>query len=218
MKRIVLLLGFLSLISCSSNDDDVISANGESDINLVAKNTDNFDKLFYSYVTSNTFNELHSKSNEFSKLLNFNGNLNLINTENKLFNWIESNISETGFQDFDDAVRRWKEIELLNIEINEKNKVFVSKIKANKFRFVDLWVDFNIGSVIAKNKACKDELIGCNNDAASQYADGMAGAWDALIEGAIDGNTANKLMNQSRAIYSVNLVLCQESFEACLMK
>ena len=69
MKRIVLLLGFLSLISCSSNNDDVISENGESVINLVAKNTDDFDKLFYSYVTSNAFNELHSKSNEFSKLL-----------------------------------------------------------------------------------------------------------------------------------------------------
>ena len=67
------------------------------------------------------------------------------------------------------------------------------------------------------SSGCKDQLNGCNAGAVDEYAGAMQGTLDALKDGVMGSESANKAMNNARAIYSINLTLCQEEYEACIL-
>lgn len=188
---------------------------GNNNTTVMARSVD-FDLLFNNYVHSNSFINLNQKIKQFSVLLKYEGVLSFIDTNSKMFDWISANLDSTDFGTISNAVSKWEEIENLQEVDFIENESFYSQIRPNKNQFVELWLHHSMGGITTNNEACKNELFGCNTDAATQYADGMAGVLQALQDGQVNSATCNKLMSQTKQIYDISLTLCSDQFNKCL--
>jgi|SRR5690606_3597551 len=219
MRKILLSCSVVLLFACANEDglenNSLDSGKGNNNTTIRARSVD-FDLLFNNYVHSNSFINLNQKIKQFSVLLKYEGDLSLIDTNSKMFDWISANLDSTDFGSISNAVSKWEEIENLQEVDFIENASFYSQIRPNKNQFAELWLHHSIENIVTNNQPCKDQLIGCNTDAATQYADGMAGALQALEDGQVNSATCNKLMAQTRQIYDISLTLCKDQYEKCL--
>lgn len=219
MKKILLACSVVLMFACS-NENDVettpMENTTENTIKTVSSVNVDFDIIFNDYVNSNSFLQLNQKVKQFSGLLKYTGDLTLIDTEVELFSWISANLSNTDFVSVGDAEARWQEIEDLQEADFVQNSIFYQSIPANRVRLAELWLDFNL-NISGNNEPCKDDLLECNEGAASNYADSMSSALQDLEDGLVDSEKANNTMKEARVIYDVALTCCKDDYEKCLL-
>lgn len=207
------------IYSCSNDNDNEYVESNEIE-NRTTSNTKQYppiendiDRLFYEYVTSDIYQEVKQELNQFILDLNYkDSDFNNIDTEEKLFNWIDGNIQLTNFKTKLDAITRWNNIKRLKgIELSSFPEVYeyITINKGDKVvKMIDKWLTKNI--MVSPGQFCNDELKSCTMHAAGIYMDDIDYALSLEQE-----VRANAIASADLS-YQWHINMCGLNYQSCI--
>lgn len=216
MKKFIFTCSTLLFIACSHE----VEYNAVEKQSLALKEsaasrntTSDFDDAFNNYIHSVPYVNWNSKMKTFVQKMKFSGNIQTINTKEKMFLWISSHLGSTEFSGMSEVNQRWMEIEGL-AQINfQANLPFYQKIPGNKIRFGELLLNEQI--ITIPSSACKDELKACNSAAVDEYAAAMEQLVADYNSGMSEGAVTDKMSN-AYACYQSTLNACNYFYLECI--
>ncbi|WP_313090640.1 hypothetical protein [Chryseobacterium flavum] len=223
MRKLILLCSIAFFFSCSNENEYHEQLNSADQITVNKNETgrgidSDFDNSFYNHENSPTFIEFNTKTKAFVSKMKFNGNIETIKTKDAMLSWISAHLSATDFSSMNEATQQWAQVEnLCRINMNT-HMVFFEKIPANRLRFAELVLYESVKDIITNNTTCKDELNACNSDSVDEYTGAMQGALEDYFSGSASSTTTNNRMANARVIYQINLNLCMDQYENCLLR
>ncbi|GEM_PF-5187569 len=148
---------------------------------------------------------------EFSEDLNYKGNVADINTEEKLFKWIEGNLHQTRFNSISEAKHRHTIIADLHQQKMQRyphiyDYVFTAPLEVVQ-RTLYKWL---AEQRVTSNKKCKDDFKCCAKNATDDYAMRMR----LISESGWDDKSG--LYNSEDRCYKDKIKECANLFDMCL--
>ncbi|WP_277632444.1 hypothetical protein [Avrilella dinanensis] len=210
-----------TLWSCSSDENIKASENTEEtnqNIMSVTSNSNNpsieneIDQMFYEYVNSDIYIEVRGLLYDFNDDLNYDGNIEDINTESKLFDWIENNIRTTKFESVSDAQNKWEHLgQKLKVEISTFNLIYqyiVSTPISEVEVVIHKWLIPN--STFSDRDICRERFKACNMEAAGKFAIASLNALN-LTTGLADYKKQQAALNT----FINNTQTCASNYKKC---
>lgn len=211
MKKIIVLLSFVGLFSCSSDNEIRNEDNTETNItNSIKSNgniNDDIDRMFYEYVNSIEYREFNIALSSFYDKLNIdNREIDFEIKENSIMDWVELNLHSTDFVSLDSASTEWRQVvDLKDAEFKKFPQVtdFIVKNSEQKvLPYITKWLNPYQSST--NNVDCGEQFDDCNLNADIRF-----------IQNAYHANSPT-LATQVNLTYLANLEYCMFQFNKCI--
>lgn len=206
------------LYSCSNDEmnnlhqEDVKTENSVVVSKPLPPVENEIDEMFYEYVTSYIFIEVRTLLTDFNEDLNFEGFSDEINTSEKLFIWINNNLSTTNFSSVAEAESRWNYLAVRRgVEMSLFPQIYEFYVSASVEDFVGAvskW--FPNQNITTGNSDCEKDLKACNDKASKDYRAYMS--WALEHEGA----EKEKEVNCADQQHIEDTKVCKKAFDICM--
>lgn len=107
------IIAVLFAVACST-DNQEINVNDANTVNASTKRGGaDLDKLYIDMANSESYINFKAASAEFAKKMKFTGNINSVNTDEKILAWVNDNIGKTGFTSYAAAAEEFETVKRL---------------------------------------------------------------------------------------------------------
>ena len=206
MKKIFLfLLGITFLTSCSSDtqesvtyDDTSIVTNSVSQEQLMLKSASVdpvLKQLYIDMINSPSYINYDTARVAFYEKLGSTIPDSEMDADNKMLAWIQNNITQTGFQNYQEAVDKHDDVVALGIAAIKDNLTFHEYLAGTAPGALTPILD-ELEPVPTECKACIKAYNNCVSIANSEYGDAMQQACQSFTSGGGSYNVANYLEYQ----------------------
>jgi len=214
MKKNVLLLVVAAIMTFVACSDSSISGNQ----NLVRKESTNLELFYLSMIESESYIISRETLLNFVANLNFEGDVSDINTEAKMFSWISTNLSKTGFSSLSEAQYEWNNVVEAGSNSFQNNISFYEAINGKPQDFRDLVIQYDpilFEPMSGCDQVCKDNFTLCAGNAATGYADSVDATFTAYENQEISAQTAYLDIQFAEAVFIIASQLCAGYFVEC---
>ncbi|KAF2518335.1 hypothetical protein E0W68_09955 [Flavobacterium salilacus subsp. salilacus] len=229
MKKLFLfLLGIVFLTSCSSDtqesikyDDTSIVTNSMTQDQLMPKSTIDpvLKQLYVEMINSQSYIDYDNSRVAFYEKLGDNIPDSEMDSENKMLTWIQNNITQTGFQNYQEAVDKHEDVVALGIAAIEANLTFHEYLAGAAPGALIPILD-ELQPVPTRCSGCVKAYNNCVSIANSEYGTAMQQASQSFTEGGGVFNYSNQrgyTLSTDNAYYDMirSVKMCSIHFEAC---
>lgn len=170
----------MSMYSCS---DEQASEQAQTETTLKSGSPTTI-SLYDAMIKSQKYNQLESMKTAFRSKMNYNGTGSVLNTEQKLFAWINTNIAITGFSSYNAAIGEWNAIKQLNRAIFAENQQFFDSLRREANPQL---VFYNL---VNPQQPLGDDPCGCESDFTSTV-NAAASTYASAATSALNSSTGN---------------------------
>lgn len=217
MKKIFFVYFFLFsffLFSCSSgNSVRETSSKALSNSSLSAKPTsDDFRDLYEKMVKSPEYIDYSGEVDRFVSDMNYSGDSSIFKSKDDLLIWVDKNIGQTNFTDYNEAKGRYSIIQSTFEVVVENHSAYFSMFK-------DIEINDSLISIVSPPIAetgdcgCVSAFNSCNRGATKIYLDTVKAIEDSPYIPAGAPKTMALLTNEIN--YSINKAACSQSLALC---
>lgn len=172
MKKIVLFLSAILVVSCSNQDENEVL--NSSNMNAAAREqkiviTNEIDQMFFDYVNSESYMKMTQLSNSYLNKLKVNPSGLNFESETQMFSWLETNIHLTSFENLTEAKVKWQEFKHV-VEIDVvSNKRVRDYIKSAPLNDVVFYIGKWQFSIVSSENECDKTFSQCVATATANY-------------------------------------------------
>lgn len=216
MKKLLLFAAILIMASCSNEMSQTVETNENSSLNLQYREgeTDEIELLYNEMINSENYILAERMRNDFIDKMKFTGDISLINSEESLLGWINENVTNTDFINFEVAREQFRNIEFLSHRVLLENERFFESIKLQPGRFLILIGTPNPPQTVNCSE-CKSGLLRCVEINVERFSNSFIDAITDYTTHTITAEDANEKLNNARIIFRIGNDLCQDDFERC---
>lgn len=211
MKKLLLLCSVVFMYACSHDNAETTNPNLSTESFPTAARPatqieNATDQMFYDYYNSDIFKEVNLLIVEFNEDLNY---LAHVDTEEQLFSWIGSNLSQTNFTSVQQARNRWdnivtkKSIEVAQFQ-NVYNFIWTAPIGDAKF-YIDKW--YPNGQNSTTSDICDTRFDNCTQTAVVDYINRSLYGFSA---------SSTNVVALSHAMLDADMTVCRKSYRRCM--
>jgi len=214
MKKIIVLLSFIGLFSCSNDNEirneDTTETNITNSVKSNSNINDDIDRMFYEYVNSTEYREFNFALSSFYDKLNIdNREIDFEIKENSIMDWVELNLHSTDFVSLDSASTEWQQVvNLKDVELKKFPQVtdFIVKNSEQKvLPYIAKWLNPYQSST--NNVDCEEQFDDCNTWADQQFFNNIFKNSHQL---------SPTMVSTINLEYTFHLEICMYKFNECL--
>ena len=212
MKKIIVLLSFIGLFSCSDDNEirneNVTENNVENSIRGNNNINDDIDRMFYEYVNSTEYHEFNMALKSFYQKLNVDKSDVEFDIERvEVMEWVELNLDVTEFTNLERANQEWQQVvNLKDVELKKFPQIldFIVKNTEQKvLPYITKWLNPNHNST--NDVDCDEQFDICNITADMRFISNIRAF----------SNDPNGI-EKADMIYMDNLWFCARQFNSCI--
>jgi hypothetical protein len=179
MKKLLFLAtGILLFISCSNDTEQIKISDSEAvEINSLSSEmtlkSDPVDpvlkQLYIDMINSQSYIDFNNAIVAFDDKLGDNIPDSELSSSNKILNWVQNNITQTGFQNYQEAVDKWDDVEALSAIAIEANYTFHEYLAGTRPGSLFTVIE-EVNPVTSDCPECYQQFLSCSNTAHNTYA------------------------------------------------
>ncbi len=217
MKKLLLsLLGIALLMSCSNDTQESVTYDDTSN-HMMLKSTSVdpvLKQLYIDMINSQSYIDYDNSIVAFNDKLGTTIPDSEMDAGNKMLSWIQNNITQTGFQNYQEAVDKWDDVETLSTIAFDTNYTFFDYL-AGTAPGTLLVVIGEVETTPLSCEECETQFNICSKAANNAYTSAVEKACDQRKKGLISESESFNAYLKAGLVRDKALRKCHDARKDC---
>lgn len=224
MKKILTVVALSLLLFSCSNESEVAKEVSINKSTFAKEGDADLDKLYDNMIKSEAYVVYESLQKDFLNKVNFTGDVSDVDTNEKLLDWINDNLSQTSFKNIEEAKGQSGDLKLAFYKVYQANeKLFIGSAtsvdpKKDLTRFVP--IRFPDDSITANGDpcGCGAAFTAAMTQSQNDFKLQIGGAIGKLLIGAITGPKASDMIEHALGVFQLSAGIHGREYLDCYAK